>query len=118
MPPDSDWRSKVPADKIKPGKKKVPKGECKALECRICLIRHSREDILRGNYQLQTFICSFCYAQMQNRPYEQSCFGKPTLVLLNGKRLLGYDPEAPECQSLCQDRDICRRIVFPEDVPV
>ena len=112
----SDWRSRVPAGKISTPKSATPKGEHKALECRLCQARYSREDVIEGRYQLATYVCSFCYARLQKLPYEQSCFGKPITILPNGKQLLGYDAETTECLTLCPDREICRRVVITDPV--
>ena len=87
---------------------------CKALECLICTVRYSLEDILDGTYQLETWVCSSCYAEMQRKPHEQSCFGKPTFVMLDGKRELGYDSECRDCKDLCPDRVICQKVVRPD----
>lgn len=85
------------------------------LECLICFERHSAEDVARGDYQLSTMVCSACYRKMQLAPHRVSCFGKPTFILLSGKKLLGYDPDSEECGSSCPDRSVCCRIVSRED---
>lgn len=90
-----------------------PKPTGKVLECLLCENKYSKEDIEKGNFQIATLICSFCYARMQNMPYEKSCFGKPSLIALNGKKYFGYNPKAEECSRLCPDRSVCRRIVWP-----
>lgn len=95
-------------------KKKVKRHPCKALECLICTLRYSFDDILCGVYNIETFVCSHCYAEMQQKPHAQSCFGKPTVILLNGKRDLGYDIKAKECRDVCVDRSMCQRIVRPD----
>lgn len=94
-------------------KKKIVKHPCKALECLLCTLRFSIDDILSGAYNIETFICSLCYAEMQQKPHEQNCFGKPTFILTSGKHALGYEPIAKECQDVCPDRMICKRIVYP-----
>lgn len=83
-----------------------------ALECLLCEQRFSRQEIERGEYRLETMICSYCYARMQRAPYERCCFGKPTLIQLDGKRLYGYNPKAEECERICPDRVVCRLIVL------
>lgn len=95
-------------------RRKKHKRSCKALECIICTLRFSSEDVHNGVYNIQTFVCSYCYAEMQQKPHYQSCFGKPTFILLNGKRELGYDPNARECRDSCPDRVLCQRIVRPD----
>lgn len=85
----------------------------RALECILCSQRYSREDILSGMYQLETFICSPCYAKMQRAPYEVSCFGKTCGYIPHlNKRLYGYKEDAVECRDVCPDRNICRRAVL------
>jgi hypothetical protein len=119
-----NWQSKTKEDggvqavnipeRIKPAKlKKFSKG--KSLECRLCYSRYSLADIMNGTYNLETYICSYCYADMQRKPHPQSCFGKPTFILLDGTRLPGYDPEARDCNRLCPDRELCKRIVLIEE---
>ena len=82
----------------------------KVLECLLCKERYSQADIEAGLYQLETFVCSFCYAKMQKQPHHVSCFGKPTYILPN-KRLFGYNPNTPECARWCPDRKVCSRII-------
>ena len=89
------------------------KGEAsKVLECLLCQQRYSMEDIRNGLYQLETLVCSACYAKMQRQPHHISCFGKPTFILLNGKHLYGYNPKAEECRTKCPDRRVCSRIIL------
>ena len=97
-------------------REKEPSQDTKALECLLCLRRFSRAEVLRGLYRLETMVCSFCYARMQKAPVSVSCFGKPTTILLNGKRELGYEKEDPECASRCPDRDVCRKVVMGNSV--
>ena len=85
----------------------------KLLECVRCKERHSALDIAEGRYQLETLTCSRCYKEMQAMPHERSCFGKPTFILISGRRLYGYNPKAEECSSLCKDKKICRKLVWP-----
>jgi hypothetical protein len=94
--------------------KRITSSTYKALECRICYLHYSVEDILSGLYRLETMICGFCYANMQRKPHRISCFGKPDVIRPDGKRLAGYNPEARECKSLCPDRILCAQIVAPE----
>jgi hypothetical protein len=89
----------------------------KILECLLCLRRYSREDILAGLYRLETLICSPCYAKMQGQAltpacYARSCFGKPSIMIFGGRRLRGYNPAAKECNKLCPDREVCRRVIL------
>ncbi len=98
----------------KPVRQQVNPAEFKGLECLLCFVRYSFNDVLEGLYQLETMVCSKCYALMQAGPYRISCFGKPTIIFQNGKRLYGYNPKAEECSHLCPDRNICRRIVYEE----
>lgn len=84
----------------------------KHLECLICEERYSREDVLAGEYQIETHVCSRCYGRMQRQSYSKSCFGKPTLVDGNFNVIgRGYSTLATECLSICPDRKICRRII-------
>ena len=92
--------------------------DTKILECLLCLRRYSEADILGGLYWLETKVCSYCYAEMQQKPHHISCFGKPTTILPNGKRLYGYNPKVEECASWCPDRKICARIVVPRIISV
>lgn len=88
--------------------------DSKILECSICRRRYGLEDVEAGLYQAETLTCSACYADMQRAPHDLHCFGKPTVILPSGKHLLGYNPKAEECSHLCKDRNVCRRIVWPE----
>lgn len=85
----------------------------KVLECVTCSRLFSLEDVLNGLYQLQTLVCSYCYARMQALPYEKSCFGKP-MAVAGGRRLYGYDPDARECREECPDRELCRQVFLDE----
>lgn len=81
------------------------------LSCLLCKRRYSRQDVEEGRYWPQTFVCSFCYARMQQAPIQVSCFGKTAEVNhRTGHRELGYDPEALECREVCPDREVCRRV--------
>lgn len=117
-----NWREGTPGgtrlielpDKDIRGKRKRKQSSLfKALECLLCFARYSNEDILNGTYNIETFICSFCYERMQQSPHNISCFGKPTFIE-NDKRLYGYQPESKECNQLCPDREICKRVVRPD----
>lgn len=77
-------------------------GTAKLMECLLCQSKHSEKDVLRGLYFIQTFICFDCYTRMKKLPYNQSCFGKPTV-----DGYLGYDPSAEECSLYCPDRFVC-----------
>lgn len=86
------------------------------VECVLCKSRYTEEDIARGRFWIETLICTPCYARLQGddlseSAYARSCFGKPCLVLLSGKRLFGYNPKSVECRSLCRDRSVCRRVL-------
>lgn len=82
------------------------------LQCSRCQKEYTLDEILSGAYWLETFTCMECYAHLQGRPHEVSCFGKPTVVsLTSDKKKLGYDPDAMECKSVCPDRNICRYVV-------
>lgn len=91
-------------------------GKGKFLECLICTERFSEEEILSGKYRLETMICSYCYSRLQRKPHHQSCFGKPTTNLPDGKRLLGYNAKALECKELCPDREVCRLVILGPSV--
>ena len=80
------------------------------LECLLCLERYGREDVRSGLYRLETFVCSRCYRKMQAKPHAASCFGKPTFVA-EGKVLRGYSEKAEVCQTVCPDREVCRKVV-------
>jgi len=90
----------------------------KSLECLLCRRRYSLNDIAKGNYQIETKICSPCYLIMQEAPREKSCFGKPGVLLPDGTKLYGYDPVVKECQELCPDRLVCRKLfrIIPNGV--
>jgi hypothetical protein len=105
----------MPLFDLQSPKKVHEKSSCKALECLLCRKRYSREEILAGLYRLETFVCSSCYVKKQEQPHAKCCFGKPTFILKNRKVLRGYEPEAIECQELCQDREVCRILVNPEN---
>lgn len=82
----------------------------------MCFERYSAEDIARGDYQIEELVCSRCYREMQLAPHAKSCFGKPTVVMPDGKRLLGYDVSSEDCSTNCPDRRVCCRIVSkPEE---
>jgi hypothetical protein len=81
-----------------------------AVECSICTRGYGPSDIESGLYFLDAMVCSHCYAAMQRKPPEASCFGKPTQV--RPMRILGYDPRAEECRALCPDRKACRLAVM------
>jgi hypothetical protein len=80
------------------------------LECLICGRRCSVEETCRGHYRLETMICVWCYQARQQADFPEDCFGKPT-TREGAKRLLGYNPEARECKTLCPDRAVCRLVV-------
>ena len=101
------------ADAPHAARARKPKPAAKALECLICRVRYSREDVLSGLYQLSTKICGHCYGRMQASPHAVCCFGKTDLIQLDGKRLLGYDPDAVECRDLCPDRNLCASVACP-----
>ena len=82
----------------------------KFIECLRCFERYSLQDIADGRYWIGTFICTSCYAKMQAKPHDQSCFGKVTAVE-DGCKLLGYDPQAEECSKWCPDRRLCADVV-------
>ncbi len=82
------------------------------LECVVCKKRFSVSEVASGVYCLETMVCYFCYAAMQAKPHSSCCFGKPTTILENGKKILGYDARAEECKNLCPDRIPCRRIII------
>lgn len=86
----------------------------RGLECIRCGRRYSLEQVLNGTYWLETFTCSFCYREMAEAPASLSCFGKPTTILLDGRKQLGYEEDADECKNRCKDRRICRRIILGE----
>ena len=86
----------------------------KLLECLYCTLRYTEERILAGAYQTDTMICSACYADEQRKPHAESCFGKPTFIIMpGGRKLLGYSSTAFTCTRICPDREICKRIVIP-----
>ena len=79
------------------------------VECLQCKRRFSFDAL--ALLDVQTLICGYCYAAMQAQPHELSCFGKPTVEFASGKKLLGYNENAKECQHYCPDRCICALIV-------
>lgn len=89
-------------------------GHTKLIGCTRCTRKYSVSDIREGLFQIETMVCSFCYAEMQAMPYKRCCFGKPSLILPSGKKLLGYNEKALECSEICPDRNICRRVIFGE----
>ena len=84
-----------------------------ALECLTCRERYSREDVLSGLYQIVTKVCSNCYGRMQASPHNVSCFGKPTTIMPDGSKLLGYESESQECRITCPDGALCAAVVDP-----
>jgi hypothetical protein len=90
--------------------RKVIQSNSGSLECLLCKERYSREDVLDGTYQLSTLVCSPCYGKMQRKPHEQSCFGKPSMVVNRRIAKHGYSAEAPECSKLCPDRKVCAKL--------
>lgn len=91
---------------VKTKKRGVEKTK-KILECVLCIQRYSLSDVESGRYHLETLVCSPCYASMQAASFSVSCFGKPSEV---GKKEKGYVAEDQECQSLCPDRKVCRKL--------
>jgi len=93
--------------------KPKPKSSKPQLECLKCTKRYSAKSIQRGEYRLETFLCSNCYAQMQQQPYSACCFGKPSYTVTpeNPQRQYGYNPKAIECKQLCPDRQVCKLVV-------
>jgi len=85
----------------------------KDLECLICRLRYSKQEVLAEVYCIETFVCYHCYAHMQSQPHHVSCFGKPTVILktMGDKKLLGYNPKADVCQRICPDRKLCSKVV-------
>jgi hypothetical protein len=81
------------------------------IECLLCKDRYSKSDVENGLYQLEPMVCSKCYLALQRQPHHISCFGKPTYITPDGKRLYGYNPNTPECARWCPDRKVCRRLV-------
>ena len=81
------------------------------LGCLLCKHRFSRQDIADGLYWPQTYICSSCYARLQQAPLDVSCFGKWTEVdAYTGHQHLGYDAKALECRKVCPDREVCKKV--------
>ena len=96
-------------------KKKIETSGVRSIECIICKKLYSKSDILKGQYQIETLICSYCYAKMQRAPSSQSCFGKPTVMFPDGNRQYRYNINAKACREHCPDRSVCRRIVLNDD---
>jgi len=88
------------------------------LACVTCSELFSIKEIDEGKYILSTMQCTECYAVLQDKSYNQSCFGKPTEVdVETGKPIkLGYDPSAIECSTLCPDRKFCCKIVVGDSL--
>jgi hypothetical protein len=92
--------------------KKISAETQKSLECLRCTERYSKKDILEGRYWLETLICSKCYMNMQRAPHSVSCFGKPSVMISDVKKIQGFDLEMIECRELCPDRKICEKIML------
>ena len=105
---------KVAEKALKAVPARTPPKDSKLLECLRCQRRYSRSEIVAGLYRLETMVCSYCYAALQKAPHAVCCFGKPTTILLDGTKLLGYDPACPECRNLCPDSALCALIVDPD----
>jgi hypothetical protein len=102
---------KPPKPPKKPKKPKKPWAASKALvlECVRCAQRYNVGAFYQNNYQLETYVCSYCYREMQLAAHEVCCFGKPSYKLRAGqRRLYGFDPNAEECAFICPDRELCR----------
>lgn len=85
----------------------------KVVECVLCSERHSPADAISGKFWVETLVCSQCYAKMQAAPRRESCFGKQTVTLPSGEKLLGFDPSSKACSKLCPDRRVCA-VIFSE----
>ncbi len=108
-------KGKARADGDPPERQKPERTDVKVLECVACRARYSRDDVEDGLYWVETLTCSSCYADFQRRPYRQSCFGKPCVMVPteDGKGRMverGHDPKAVECSTLCVDRNVCSRL--------
>lgn len=84
------------------------------LHCSSCSRQYSTRDAESGVFQVLTMRCAYCYKEDQKRAHNLSCFGKPTVILPNGKKLFGYNPKSSECNRWCVDRTICRLVVLGE----
>lgn len=81
------------------------------LECVLCRRRYSFVDLENRHYFLPSMVCTRCYIRLQAAPHAVSCFAKPTEILPDGRRRLGYDPDCVECQDVCPDRRVCGLIM-------
>ena len=85
----------------------MPAGK-KLFRCVLCDTGYTLDELLAGRYIVDTLVCEQCYLDMQSAPYDVSCFGKPTLIVMpSRRRKLGYDVSAIECAAHCPDRDVC-----------
>jgi len=82
------------------------------LHCSTCTRQFTVDDAENGVFQMVTMRCAYCYKEAQRKPHNQSCFGKPTVILSNGRKLLGYNHKSAECNSWCVDRSVCRLVVL------
>lgn len=84
------------------------KGASVIFRCVLCDTGFALEELFAGHYIVDTLICEQCYLDLQSAPYDVSCFGKPTIIIMpSGRRMLGYDASAAECVARCPDRDVC-----------
>ena len=96
-------------------KKPAPNPAKKILECARCGTGFTYQEIRENRlYNLDTKICIGCYQDMQKKQHSVSCFGKPTVILESGKKLLGYDPSSSECNAWCPDRRVCGMVMRGE----
>lgn len=70
-------------------------------ECLLCSKMYSLEDVKRGDYYVQTRICTSCYEKGTKIDVKVWCFGKKEVF--SSKRV--------ECSTLCKDREICRYFI-------
>ncbi len=83
----------------------------KPLECTLCKRRYGTDAVADRRFIPSTCVCALCYRKLQGNLHSASCFGKPTVILAGGKRLLGYDPACEECQYICPDRRVCALVL-------
>jgi hypothetical protein len=82
--------------------------------CLLCNTKYSMDAIQAGELDLTSFVCLSCYRNLQEKPLEVSCFGKHTVIAMDGSKTLGYDPDSIECSSWCPDRRACGRVIRGE----
>lgn len=77
------------------------------VECAVCKARFTEDDILCYRYLIESGVCYKCLRRAQKK--SSTCFGKK-----NEGKVVGFDRSAPECKTLCPDRDVCPKFISGE----